>query len=324
MTGLYHSPINPNQPYTNGTGGHLGGFYNDTTIPKPVGGFYGTVNNVDAVNSVPPETIHNANRILKGGRGYGMSLDQNTGFGFNKYPSYLSYDSIGMKNELNLEASTQHSPSLPINTSGGEPLPYSKYMTGGKGRGGRNGGRNGGKRGGKSHKYRGKGGANLTYYGFDKNLDGGDATTFKGSYAPISVHNSQEQEGQLGGRSKKYRFKIRSRRARAHAHSGRSRRRTHRHNKYCKHVISSRRSKGRSRSRSRSKAGKLGKSLKMTKELLQKIVNGNIGEGKYQKGGMQEISRGYTFDANVTPQTSALANPMNFKSYNTCLEQPRA
>lgn len=320
MAGLNYSPINPNQPYTNGTGGHLGGFYDDTTIPNPPGSFHGTRSNVEAANRVPP--VYGGNKILKGGRGYGMSLEQNAGFGFNKYTPISSYDNIGMKNELNLDASTQHSSSPLSSVNGGELVPYSKYMTGGKRRGGSNG-----KRGGKSHRYRGKGGANLSYYGVD-NLNEGDASVFKGSYAPISVHNSQE--GQLGGRSssggKKYR--VRSRRARA----GRSRGRTHRHNKYCKHMVSRRRSKrsmslyrgkSKTKSRTRSRAGKLRNSLKMTKELLEKIVNGNIGEGKYQKGGMQEVSRGYALDTNITPQTSALANPMNFKSYDSCLEQPR-
>jgi hypothetical protein len=99
--------------------------------------------------------------------------------------------------------------------------------------------------------------------------------------------------------------------------------RTHKHSKYCKH-------KSRSRKHRKSRNGI--NPFKMTKKILEKIVGGNgtcggppqppiqvqSGGGYSQYLGGQEFSQGYTLNELLTPQTSALANPIPFKPYNSC------
>lgn len=314
MSGIYHSVVNPNQPNVNATNAHPGGFFEDTSIPLSSG-----------QNSYP---VRNESG-QSGGRGYGMSLTQDLLGGLNnRYPLIDSYDSVGVKDDLNLDASIQHNPLM---VSSKNSLPgLSSFMSGGRGR---------------RRKSRAKkgffGGANLTSYGFDNNLDGSnDLSLYKGSYAPITVTKSDSfmQSGsgsnpnvslQLGGKKRrigrtKRRFRSMRLKHKTKSRNG-GRGRTHKHSKYCKH-------KSRSRKHRKSRNGRRGLSnpLRMTKKILEKIVGGNgtcggppqpqvqSGGGYSQYLGGQEFSQGYTFNDMVTPQTSALANPMSFKPYNSC------
>lgn len=321
MSGNYHFGGDFNQRDVNATNAHPGGFFEDTTIPR--GGFYGPVSNVDAASGNATSSYasygnNGAQSLQTGGRGYGMSLTQDLLGGMNnRYPLIDSYDSVGGKNELNLAASTQYNPLSNVKSG------LSSLMTGGKG---------------KRNKMRSLyGGANLTSYGYDITKGGSDdVSLYKGSYAPISVTNSDttmrlgsnpNSSLQLGGNRKRRAGKtMRKLRYKTKSKNG-GRGKNHKHTKYCKH-------KSKSRSRRYRKSRNGGNPFKMTKKILEKIVGGNgtcggppsqlsqsqgqTGGGYSQYLGGQEFSQGYTIDDMVTPQTSSLANPMPFKPYNSC------
>lgn len=328
MSGNYHFSGDPNQSNVNATNAHVAGSFEDTNIPLPRGGFYGPVSNVVAASgnasaSYAPYGGSNQNG-QHGGRGYGMADVQDLLGGLNnRYPIMNSYDSIGVKNDLNLDVSKQYNPLYDSKTT-------SSSMFGGKGnrikmRAGR-------------RKPQIWGGANLTSYGYDttKGSSYEDLSLYKGSYAPITVTNldtSMRSGGsnpnislQLGGKRKttrRFRYKTKSKSKTKSKNGGRGR--THKHSKYCKH-------KSRNRKYRKSRNG--GNPIKMTKKLLEKIVGGNgtcggppqaqiqsqgqTGGGYSQYLGGQEFSQGYTLNDMVTPQTSALANPMPFTPYNSC------
>lgn len=334
MSGNYHFGGDPNQSNVNATNAHPGGFFEDTSIPR--GGFYGPVSNVVAASGNANASHgtygnhQNEQSVQNGGRGYGMADVQDLLGGLNnRYPIMNSYDSVGVKSDLGLDVSTQHNPLFPskINTSS---------MFGGRGNRIKT---RAGKR--KSQIW---GGANLNSYGYDTTKGGNeDLSLFKGSYAPITVSNFDEGKvpgfsntsihlggkgkrgGKKGGKRKtmrRFRYKTKSK------NGGRSR--SHKHNKYCKHTSRSRKYR-----KTRNGGRGLSNPLKMTKKILEKIVGGNgtcggppVPQGQtpvqVQSGGYsqylggQEFSQGYTLNDLVTPQTSALANPMPFKPYNTC------
>lgn len=327
MSGNYHSIVNPNQPYANGTNAHPGGFFEDTSMPLPRGGLYGPVSNVVAAsgNANSSYASYGGNQGLQsGGRGYGMSLNQDLLGGINnRYPIIDSYDNVGTKNELNLDASTQHNPLIvasKISLPGLSGL--SSFMSGGRGK----------IRAGK-RKPKIWGGTSLYSYGYGATNGGEsqDLSLFKGSYAPITVTNTNESihsgssnpniSLQLGGKRRRVkkggktmrRLRYKSKTKSKNGGRGRS----HKHTKYCKHKT--RRSRRYRISRNGSNP------LKMTKKILEKIVGGNgtcggppstFQQGQGQHGG--EFSQGYTINDMVTPQTSALANPMPFNPYNSC------
>ena len=323
MSGNYHFGGNPNQPYVNGTNAHnSGSLVEDTSIPIPRGGFYGPVSNVVAASGNASSSYGNIQTGQNGGAGYGMASVQDLLGGLNnRYPIMSSYQNVGVKNDLNLGVSTQYNPLLNANKSSG----LFSLMNGGKGKRKMKAGR------------RGKGffgGSNPISYGYDMNASGGssDLSLYRGSYAPISV--SDENKGmmqfgsnsnvslQLGGKRRKSmrpRYKTKSK------NGGRGRTRKHK-----RKMLKSRRYK---KSRNGIKRG-LKNTFKMSKKMLEKIVGGNgtcgapqsstqpvnvqSGGGYSQYLGGQEFSQGYSLNDLVTPQTSALANPMPFKPYNSC------
>jgi hypothetical protein len=324
MSGIYHSIVNPNQPYANGTNAHPGGFFEDTSMPLPQGGLYGPVSNVVAAsgNANSSYASYGGNQGLQsGGTGYGMSLNQDLlGGNNNRYPIIDSYDSVGTKNELNLDASTQHNPLVAGKNSLLGLSGLSSFMSGGRG--------NRGKMRAGKRKPKIWGGTSLYSYGYDatKGGESQDLSLFKGSYAPITVTNTNESMHsgssnpnmslQLGGKRRggkkggktmrrlRYKSKTKSK------NGGRGR--SHKHTKYCKHKT--RRSRRYRKSRNGSNP------LKMTKKILEKIVGGNGTCGGPQVQGQYggEYSQGYTINDMVTPQMSSLANPMPFKPYNSC------
>lgn len=324
MSGNYHFGGDPNQSNVNGTNAHPGGFFEDTSMPR--GGLYGPVSNVEAASGNANSYASYGNQGLQsGGKGYGMSLTQDLLGMNNKYPIIDSYDSVGTKNELNLDVSTQHNPLMVASKNSLSGL--SSFMSGGRG--------NRGKMRAGRRKPKIWGGTSLYSYGYDtKGGDSQDLSLFKGSYAPITVTNTNAsmQSGssnpnmslQLGGKRRggktmrRLRYKSKSKTKSKNGGRGRS----HKHTKYCKHKTR--------RSRRYRKSRNGGNPLKMTKKLLEKIVGGNgtcggpstLPQGQYGGGSQylsgQGFSQGYTFNDMVTPQTSALANPMPFKPYNSC------
>lgn len=339
MSGNYHFGGDPNQSNVNATNAHVAGSFEDTNIPLSRGSFYGPVSNVVAASgnasaSYAPYGGSNQNG-QHGGRGYGMADVQDL-LGGNRYPIIKPYDSVGVNSDLGLDVSRQHNPLSDSKMT-------SSYMSGGRGnrtkmRAGR-------------RKPQMWGGANLTSYGYDTTKGGNeDLSLYKGSYAPITVSNFDEGKvpgfsntsihlggkgkrgGKKGGKQKtmrRFRYKTKSK------NGGRGK--SHKHNKYCKHTSRSRRY--RKYKKSRNGRG-LNNQLKMTKKILEKIVGGNgtcggpspsagpqgpipptspVQSGGYsQYLGSQEFSQGYTLNDLVTPQTSALANPIPFKPYNSC------
>jgi hypothetical protein len=193
------------------------------------------------------------------------------------------------------------------------------------------------------------GGSNPVSYGYALNTSGGsdDVSLYRGGYPPISIMDENKGmlmgsgsnsnvslqlggKGKRGGRSAR---KMKSMRLRRKSKNG-GKHKTHKHGKYCKCYKCRHKYKSMRNRKSRNKGGRRGVTknpFKMTKKILEKIVGGNgtcgasvqvpnsVQSGGYsQYLGGQEFSQGYTLNDLVTPQTSALANPMPFKPYNSC------
>lgn len=150
-------------------------------------------------------------------------------------------------------------------------------------------------KGGRRRKTRG--GSSLIYYGFD-DKNNQSLSTFAGSgYPPISVGS------QNGGK------KRRMRKTKSHKRS--------------RYVVKQRRTKHKTSRHNRTKKRKLGisKGRGMTSKLFKKLIGGRkrIYKGGYNQFlGDQAFSQGYELGGPITPSTSALANPIPFKPYNSC------
>lgn len=195
MAGNYHYSGDFNAKFSNNTDSHYSGNFTDPTgaVTGCTGGSYPS----------PSLNVREAGDMKQtGGQGYGFALEQPNP-GFNRIPFQTSYPEVGVKDPLNLGASTQYNPSMPLPTL----------------------------KGGKHHKLRG--GSSLIYYGFnDKNNE--NLSAFAGSgYPPITV-GSQNGGRRRGGRKarthKRGKHSMRHRRNKhklSRTHKGK-RHRTHR------------------------------------------------------------------------------------------------
>jgi len=124
-------------------------------------------------------------------------------------------------------------------------------------------------------------------------------------YSTIRVSNQKLTGGKKVSRRMKHRKSIRSRRVRKVSRTRRAR--------YC--------STHRKRHSHKSKKHRLGLKRKTSTSLFKKLIGGNkVYTGGYsQFMGDQPFSQGYELNtSDVSPSSSALANPIPFKSYNHC------
>jgi hypothetical protein len=259
--------------------------YANATNSHYSGGFTDSAGAVTGCTGSMSPSINMREMNQSGGQGYGMSLQQPIA-GFNRIPTYTSYSEIGVPSSENLGASTQYDPSMKLPT----------ILKGGKG-----------KRKWNNGKYNKMRGGNVNYsYGYD-GKDTQDVSMFSGSgYPPISVVSQNLSGGKKKSRRiKKHRKSLRSRRSRKVSRTRRVRICSTHHKRHSH----------------KSKKHRLGLKRKTSTSLFKKLIGGNnVYKGGYnQFMGDQAFSQGYELNGSVvSPQSSALANPIPFRAYNHC------